>query len=964
MISSHRVRPWVGVALCLAGWTGLTAAEIASHPPMRPLPSRSQRPLADGVHRFVDPQRGDDTGPGTRDRPYQTVAHALEQLQPGDTLCLRGGVYFERVVCRAVGTAEKPITVRSCPGELAILDGGLPDFQLRPETAWEPAPGGVAGEYRSTRPYPELAGSAGGVNVTGSFADSMVPLHGYRFAQDLRSTNIYWNLENKVGMDEAGIYCGPGLWLDPATHRIHVRLAPTQMPYLPPEENYRGQTDPRKLPLVVAGGPQGPLALRGARHLRLYDLALRGARGATLDIADCRNVELDGLTVYGGYTPVAVRDTVGLRMRNTACRGAAAPWTYRGSLKYRSFESRLFSASGWTPTGADHGEFEIAYCEFTDSVDGVFLGNVRRVRFHHNLVDDVSDDGVFLTAGTGYDGETPGGDVHIYQNLFRRCLTTFAFGVGHGRQKSLPDRIQTGQGVAIYRNVIDLRRPVKYHLPGSAEQVAAAIAYGRIVGDHGGPTWEPIDFYHNTVLAQQYDRPAEYACGLAGHLHGSTRRRVFNNLFVQHAGTPGRGLPQLAVAKAPESKPADDPLDALLDKAPQPDDPKPLKLLDAPKDAAQPPPRTLPKFHLDFQADGNLQWSYAGTVGPDWLAAFRNSPQFAASQKLYPPGWTAHDVLADPRLTDPQPDWRQPPNVCLQADSPAINTGIALPGQWPDPLREEDGKPDLGALPRGAQPWPVGVFGRLACSGQPLEPQTVPDDWHLDTFPVADEATAPAGRAAIIEGYPAFDAPLVRYALRKHGFQVDGFPQRWLPPQQYMDYRVVVLVGDLARAKIEPRSYAADDVPHLRRFLQGGGTLWLLQRGRQAFDGAEARSLLAELAGTTAPRTDQPVRPLLPKHPWVNHLRPESGGSWYNVPGEFRLPVGHGERILGTADGAAVLWRLKVGDGQLCYVGWSTAAALPAGRAGAASLEAEALYHEQMQVLMKIAASLAAKNEK
>src|SRR4030095_2923331 len=132
-----------------------------------------------------------------------------------------------------------------------------------------------------------------------------------------------------------------------------------------------------------------------------------------------------------------------------ACRGIAAPWTFRGSLKYRAIEARIFRGSGWSPTGADNRDFELAWSEFTDSVDGVFVGNVRGVWFHHNLLDNVSDDGIFLTAGTAFDGSTPGGDVHIFQHLLSRCLTTFAFGVGHGRQRAIEGGRQTGAGVEV-----------------------------------------------------------------------------------------------------------------------------------------------------------------------------------------------------------------------------------------------------------------------------------------------------------------------------------------------------------------------------------------------------------------------------------------------------------------------------------------------------------------------------------
>jgi hypothetical protein len=105
-------------------------------------------------------------------------------------------------------------------------------------------------------------------------------------------------------------------------------------------------------------------------------------------------------------------------MINTACRGLAAPWTFRGSLKYRAIRSRLFSIGGWEPSGNNPSKLRFVNCEFTDSVDGVFIGNAFDVHFESNLLDNVSDDGIFLTANTGNDGVTRGGYVHVCGNRF------------------------------------------------------------------------------------------------------------------------------------------------------------------------------------------------------------------------------------------------------------------------------------------------------------------------------------------------------------------------------------------------------------------------------------------------------------------------------------------------------------------------------------------------------------------
>ena len=154
----------VAVARALSGTILLLQATIAigqvpavqSHPPIRPLPVASTRPLGDGPALYVDAKRGSDQGDGSDAKPWKTLTHAARQLKPGDTLCLRGGTYHEHATISARGTESKPITIRSAPGELAVIDGGLREFYEAPATAWETYPDGAVGEFRSVKASPEL----------------------------------------------------------------------------------------------------------------------------------------------------------------------------------------------------------------------------------------------------------------------------------------------------------------------------------------------------------------------------------------------------------------------------------------------------------------------------------------------------------------------------------------------------------------------------------------------------------------------------------------------------------------------------------------------------------------------------------------------------------------------------------------------------------------------------------------
>ncbi|NMC21523.1 MAG: carbohydrate-binding protein [Thermogutta sp.] len=74
---------------------------------------------------YVSPS-GSDDHPGTQEKPFATLQAAVNRLQPGDTLWIRGGVYRETVVFPAGGTAEKPVTVKACRGERVVISGCEP----------------------------------------------------------------------------------------------------------------------------------------------------------------------------------------------------------------------------------------------------------------------------------------------------------------------------------------------------------------------------------------------------------------------------------------------------------------------------------------------------------------------------------------------------------------------------------------------------------------------------------------------------------------------------------------------------------------------------------------------------------------------------------------------------------------------------------------------------------------------
>lgn len=668
-----------GIALVLASTAPVAAQpKFASHPPMRPLPTATKQPLAKGPTYFVDAVKGDDKYDGSEAKPWKSVQYGANRLKPGDTLYLRGGIYYEKVRLTRSGTAEAPITIASYPGELAVIDGGLREFYESPETSWEPLKGGAEGEYVSTKTYANVDGRTipnqflpaawepfWGIEderplALGHFADSMVPLHGYRLAIDLRAESEFSPTDRKAPR-KIGVYGGPGLWFNRETGRIHIRLAHNKLPGLG-DRAYRGETDPRKLKLVIAVGfGEAVLRVNGVRHLKIQGLVLRGATGSPMiEIYGSDNVHLDHLTVFGGFPGLLVNASKDIRVTNCAFRGLAAPWLGRSHMKYFGTPTYQIVLQNSQPVNEN---IELSFCEFTDDHDFAFLRFVKNLRFHHNFVDNFNDDG--LECGPKLRSHT----IFVYQNRIGACLGVFQ---QHEMDKDeSPVSHDAKSGVYIYRNVIDTRAGVYYGLPAKPDPTGAFLhSEGHFISDHGSPTYPVMRVYHNTLLRRTPVFRDYFLFGLGSGAPRNTERDVFNNVFVQVEKVPG------------------------------------VVILG--KDAG----------HL--REGGNLLWGVKDGPGlkGDPFAKFRAVALFKESRKFHEPGWTTHDRVADPKFIkftgdEPTPDMR------LGTGSPAIDAGQPTPKDWPDPLRDADkGAPDIGALPLGTAAWGVGVDGRVPLFGQ------------------------------------------------------------------------------------------------------------------------------------------------------------------------------------------------------------------------------------------------------
>lgn len=617
---------------------------------------------------FVDAARGDDTAAGTREAPFQTIARGLEALRPGDTLYLRGGVYYERPVISHQGRADAPITIRSYPGELAILDGSLREFTERPAECWEPVAGSTMGEYRSRRRYPNLR------HVLGSFGDSMIGLQTYYHPQDLRSPNELVSTAKPQGDNQQDIdplYCGPGVWYDRESGYIYCRLAHTNLP--DPIPNYRGPTDPRQVPLILTPHRATPLLLDGAEHVHLKDLVIRGGGYTTVALDHARHIEMDNVVIYCGTYGLRAARTGPFKFYRSALYGNVAPWTFRGDGSKRDYPGRPFRNISRLNTHAlieieagqessvyatpQNDDWEFAYCDFTDAHDGLYLGCIN-VRVHHCLIDGLQDDGIYFSPMYHRYRLLPNDpEIHVYQNHFGACLTALAFGGPHEK---------TQDTVFIYRNVFDLRGTVQTGRPREAGALPG-INHGKVIGDHGSPPWNSMNIYHNTIVAATPARTADMALYQA--VREGYSRRVFNNILVHQTR-----LPAFPVLPA----------------------------------------------EADIAGDANLYFCPSVQASIDQVfGRFRKSPAYEASRARYEPGVEAGAIIADPQFVQLPIVPGKPANYELRQGSPAVDAGVPLPEGWPDPLAAADrGKPDIGALPLGVRMLKAGRAAAPAIGGQ------------------------------------------------------------------------------------------------------------------------------------------------------------------------------------------------------------------------------------------------------
>jgi len=173
----------VGAMIGFSGSAFAQAAASAGTAPGLQLPDGTmhaawEQPLTFSKTYYVDngSARADDSGPGTKDRPFRTINKAAQVLQPGERVVIASGTYRECVrPARGGSSPDKMISYEAAPGATVIIKGSeiAKDWTQDPAQAFRRR----AGTAALAQPAPPAQqATTWGYQLTGSmFPDAYNP---------------------------------------------------------------------------------------------------------------------------------------------------------------------------------------------------------------------------------------------------------------------------------------------------------------------------------------------------------------------------------------------------------------------------------------------------------------------------------------------------------------------------------------------------------------------------------------------------------------------------------------------------------------------------------------------------------------------------------------------------------------------------------------------------------------------
>ncbi len=459
---------------------------------------------------YVAPN-GNDTNPGTRNRPFQTIQRAVDIMKPGDRIRVMPGVYQESVMVTRSGTAAQPIVIESVGsavknGSHATVEGSLPRLAAIDQTDdWLPDPSGASGVYVATltefSTVDTVLGVYAGEQKMYSYSDSLNP---ERVTYEHFVQGVYCRSDT-AECHQTG--AAGGFWYDRPKKQLFLRLP--------------DGSDPDGSPMHIVARNTHGFRLEGVRHVTLRGFETRyfhvGAsiRGGTAGASD--NVIEQMVARYnqyglgvGGYLANGTTVHRNLVQDNTVMDDlnvAAWPW---GDVKNNDVESTGISVGGGSANVIRRNTISQVF----NGIDMTLWWDLDNPAYNVNT--DVLGNEVIDVGDDSLEIDGPGNNVRVIGNVTRRRKQAES-----GEQSLSLSPLTIGPTWVIRNTFLDSRQSnFKFFW-------SAAFPIGRVF------------VYHNTIMSSAPDLFALVriiGVGAVAGLEATFR----NNVFVA-SGVEGSG---------------------------------------------------------------------------------------------------------------------------------------------------------------------------------------------------------------------------------------------------------------------------------------------------------------------------------------------------------------------------------------------------------------------------------------
>ncbi|HTL51664.1 MAG TPA: DUF1565 domain-containing protein [Planctomycetota bacterium] len=429
--------------------------------------TRSNPVVPAAAHPVFVATNGNDTGDGSAEHPFKTVAKAIEQAAPGSTIQLKGGVYYEGDFTPSKnGAPDQPITLQSTPGEVAVLDGSNPD--LADPGVWKKEDHGLYSHGYEGKCYNAILED----KKTGKLT-RLIPI----FTPEELQTHTVGKHGNfpggspfaKEGISGAFACDGQTAWLMPPA----------------PLENY----------IVHIARATKAFGLENRSHLQFHGLTIRYYGKEDYS---CAALVYNSSDILFDHCQFVCNDT-GIWVKGKSDRVTVQDCTFFDDLSQSPF--------GMVKIGGNPASFEAGAI----NVDGKYSGRGLIVRRNH--IEGLFD-GVHLCPWVVDDAAT--NETDFYQNTILDCVDDFIETDGYARNVRIFDNYmrRSLSGVSLAQ-ALDGPTYVMYNVladcgcvPSKEREGNGGYPFKTNGGDHADVGSGMVYFYHNTANSLDPDSRA------------------------------------------------------------------------------------------------------------------------------------------------------------------------------------------------------------------------------------------------------------------------------------------------------------------------------------------------------------------------------------------------------------------------------------------------------------------------